>query len=156
VQRVITNHLAIGAFVARVAGCLYDPANDSVIGVVDDDKPRAWVRGGVIYTGFTGSSCFVHVAARDEKWLTHDMLWAAFDYPFRQLGCGMMFSIIAAANNHALRFNLRIGFKELYHIPGMFPSGDGVLTGMARAECRWLGLKPRTLVAGMGGVGDGR
>lgn len=148
-RRIVCNDSDVGNYVASMAGCVFNPRSDSVIGVVDDHRePESRVRGGVIFTAHTGSSCFLHIAGRDERWIIPDMLWAAFHYPFVKLGYAWVFATIEAANEHCLQFNLRTGFRELYRIPMMFPSGDGVLTGMERSECRWLGIRPRTIRAG--------
>lgn len=148
-REVMFNHPGVGPYVAERAGCAFNADSDNTIGVVDYSAPPGqFIQGGVIFTSYTGSSCFLHVAGRNEKWITHDMLWATFDYPFVQLGCGIIYGIVREDDTHTLKFDLRIGFRELYRSPGMFPSGAGVLLGMERAECRWLKMRPRTISAG--------
>lgn len=148
-RRVITNHDSIGAFVAEHAKCSYDPGADATIGVVDDTKQGdSWVRGGVIYTGYTGSSLWMHVAARDESWISRDMLWAAFHYPFVQLGCRRVYAIVEEANHHALDFDVKLGFSIHVALPFMFASGAGIVVFMDREACRWLKLRPRALMEG--------
>lgn len=148
-KEVAFNHPAVGEFVAERAQCSFNVDSDSTIGIVDHETPLGqFVRGGVIITSYTGSSCFFHVAGRDENWMTRDFLWAVFHYAFVQLGCGIIHGIVREDDEHTLQFDLRIGFRVLYRSPGMFPSGAGVLMGMDRAECRWLKLKPRTISVG--------
>lgn len=148
-RRLCTNHESIGRFVSALAKCDYNPATDSTIGIVDDSKSGdSWVRGGVIYTGYTGSAVWMHVAGRDESWITRDMLWAAFHYPFVQLGCRRVYGIVEEANQHALDFDLKLGFSVHVALPFMFASGAGIVVFMDRDTCRWLKLRPRALMEG--------
>lgn len=144
-KRIVFNSHDVGYYVADRAQCAYNPDSDQTIGIVDGAyPPHAEVRGGVIYTNHTGSSCFMHVAGRDETWGTPELLTVAFTYPFGQLGYARVFGFMEAANRPALRFALRIGFKQLYILPGMFPSGDGVLLGMDRENCKWTRRRLRS------------
>lgn len=145
-RRLQTNHESVGRFVAERAGCQYNPASDATIGVVDDEKTGdSWVRGGVIYTGYTDSAIWMHVAGRDEKWMTREFLWAGFHYPFVQLGCRRLYGIVEEANRPALEFDLKIGFSVLTPLPYLFASGPGIVVFMDRETCRWLGRRPKTL-----------
>ena len=144
--RLAFNDDAIGRYVAETAKCAFHPGLDTTIGVVDDShgpESPAYVRGGVIFTGYTGASIWIHVAGRDEKWITRDMLAVTFHYPFRQLGVGRLFGIVEATNQPALDFDLKLGFQIAAVLPGMFASGAGLVVMMERSECRWLRLAPR-------------
>lgn len=106
--------------------------------------------GGVIYEGFTGASIQAHIAGFHPFWLTRDLLWIMFDYPFTQLKVETIFSQIRESNRAALEFNRKLGFKEVSRIEGVFPDGQCVLTKLTRPECRWLNITPRTLTRGQG------
>lgn len=145
-RRLQTNDDAIGHFVAARAGCTYNPETDATIGVVDDEKTGdSWVRGGVIYTSYTTSAIWMHVAGRDETWITKEMLWAAFHYPFTQLGCQRVYGMVEEANLPALNFDLKLGFQVLTALPYLFASGPGLVVFMDRETCRWHKRKPRAL-----------
>ena len=149
-RRVVFGDPAVAEYVAWMAQCAYHKT-DVCSGVVDDSLPPASrVRGGVIFTSYTGASLWMHVAGRDERWITKDMLWVAFHYPFVQLGCGRVFGVVEAANSPALEFDLKLGFRITATLPGMFASGPGLVVSMARDECRWLTLKPRSVKEGAG------
>lgn len=150
-KRIVFDDPLVAAYVASQAGCTYDSAVDHCIGLVDPDggpdgSHDFYVVGGVTYTAFTGSSCFMHVAGRDERWLTREMLILAFNYPFVQLGLSVILGFVEEANKPALDFDLQIGFEKSYVVPDMFPSGAGVLVSMTRASCRWLKFKPRLYI----------
>jgi hypothetical protein len=154
-KQIVIDHPAVSAYVAEQARAAFTPGFDHSIGIIDAEKADM-VRGGVIITGCTGSSCIGHVAGRNEHWLNRDMIWVVFHYVFVQLGCARLLGIVEAANTHTLRFDLNFGFKELYRIERMFPSGDGIIVAMDREECRWLKIKPRTVRSMQEEVSHGR
>lgn len=150
-KTVVLNDPNIGEFVAARAKCEYNPALHTSIGVIDDSKnldDPARIHGGVTFCNYTGSSIWIHVAARNEQWITPDMLWVTFHYPFVQLGCAYLYGLVESANEPALRFDLKLGFEVQAVLPGLFASGPGVVVCMERANCRWLKLKPRRLKGG--------
>lgn len=138
-RRIVFNHPLVGPWIAERAQVAFNPDSDSTIGILRGED----VIGGCIYAMHTGSSCFMHIAGADEKWGSREFAIVAFTYPFGQLGYSEVFGIMEEANKPNIRFGLRIGFKRLYNLPRMFPSGDGVLLGMSRESCRWFGLKLR-------------
>ena len=150
-KTVVMNDQSIGEFVSARAKCEYNPAAHTTIGVVDDaktlDDPTR-IHGGVIFCGYTGPSIWVHVAARNEKWITPDMLWCTFHYPFVQLGCSHLYGLLESANESTLKFDLKLGFEVQATLPGLFASGPGLVVCMERERCRWLKLKPRRLREG--------
>lgn len=131
-----------GHAIAQKAGATYNPAADMCIANVG---PDGGLLGGVIYSGYTGSSIGIHMASFDPRWATVDMVWVAFHYPFVQLGCKKVFGQVPASNSKALELDLRLGFKEVARIEDVFPDGDLVVLAMDREDCRWLRLKPRGL-----------
>lgn len=137
-----------GMAIAKAAGTTFDLMNDHCIAHVRDDE----LVGGAIYAGYTGHSIMVHVAGFSENWITKDLLWVCFHYPFVQLDCKKMFGMVPATNLPALAFDFKIGFKEVARIPDVFRDGDLVVVSMDRDDCRWLRLQPRKL---KWGVSDG-
>lgn len=145
-RRVVINIPEVGEWVSARAECPYNPKTDTVFGVVDPSKfgTPGWIRGGAVYTGYTVSAIWVHFAGVDEKWITHDMLWIAFDYPFRQLGCTYLYGMVDESKQNVVDIDLKFGFEITARLPGLFASGDGLVLSMHRDKCRWLNLKPRT------------
>jgi len=94
------------------------------------------------YAGFMPNACQMHIAAVDEvNWMSRDLLWAAFDYPFNVLGVKVILGQINADNESALKLNRHLGFKVVAEIPDAHMDGDLVLMAMRREDCRWLDLK---------------
>lgn len=96
------------------------------------------ILGVVGYNSFCGSTCAMHVAGIG-NWMSRELIRAAFDYPFRQLGMVQIFACTALNNARALRLERRIGFKPLLSIPNGWGAGVGLeILGMHKSECRWL------------------
>ena len=106
--------------------------------------------GGVVYYGYTGQSIRMHVASFRQRWLSRDLLWVCFDYPFTQLRCQKIFIEIKDTNEASLSFAQHLGFKEEHHIKDVYADGGLVVLAMYRNECRWLDIAPRQLE----GVGE--
>lgn len=139
------NNVAHGKRIAFAIPRNYNPAVDPVISHTDASGK---LLGGVIYEGLTGPCIFAHQAAFDKRWLSKDMLWVVFDYPFNQLKCKKICGTIPSSNPGLLAFNLKLGFSVEAVIKDAYPDGDMLVMSMKRDECRWLGLKPRGLRAG--------
>jgi len=132
-----------GDKIARAIPRQYNAGSDVVISRVDDETGE--LLGGVIYDSYTKNCIFIHQAGFSKRWLTGDMLWIAFDYPFNQLKVEKLAGTIPSSNKALLAFNERLGFSEECRIKDAYPDGDMIVMTMTRAECRWLSMKPRTI-----------
>jgi len=128
-----------GHAIAAGAGCIFNPACDRVIANARGEK----LLGGVIYQGFKGASIGIHAAGFDPHWLSNDMLWISFSYPFEQLNVSKLIAQVPSSNRKALEFDLKLGFKEEARIADAFIGADLLVLTMRRENCRWLKLKPR-------------
>ena len=136
-----------GREIARRAGTPYDPMVDVVMSHVDG---RNKLTGGVLYTDFTDASCFMHVASFRKNWGSRDLLWVAFDYPYRQLSLERIFVMTDERNWQALVFEAHLGFKEIARLPNSYKDGFArVVLAMDYEECKWLRLKPRRIQIGV-------
>jgi hypothetical protein len=109
------------------------------IGLTD----RAIIRAVVGYDHFTGKACQMHVAGIGTNWMTRDLLFAAFDYPFRELGLNAVLGFVDGSNKDAINLNLRLGFKEVHRVVDGHPDGDLIIFEMKKADCKWLSLRSR-------------
>jgi RimJ/RimL family protein N-acetyltransferase len=136
------NHDGDGRMIGAVATVVFNPFADvSVMRVTPQGKPL----GGVIisnWTGYGGSVC-IHVAGFEPNWLSRNLLFVAFDYPFRQLGVKKIFAQMKATNMVAINFNRRLGFEPKYLIEGAYPGDDMLVTELTPETCRYLSLQPR-------------
>jgi RimJ/RimL family protein N-acetyltransferase len=80
----------------------------------------------------------MHVAGKGH-WLSHEFLFAIFDYPFRQLNIVQVFTTTAANNERSLKLQRHVGFKPFAIIPrGWDEQTDLIVLTMTKAGCRWL------------------
>ena len=95
----------------------------------------------VVYCGFSGKSCQIHIASQGSHWMTKSFLFAAFDYPFNKLGLKVILATISGKNKKSLRLSRHLGFQEIATIPDAHDDGDLVIFGMRPESCTWLGMK---------------
>lgn len=137
-----------GAEIARAIPRRFNPACDPVI---SNARADGTLLGGVIYDGYTGPCIFIHQAGFSKFWLSRDMLWVAFDYPFNQLGCSKLCGTIPSTNPGLLAINLKLGFRVETKIEHAYPGGDMLILSMTRDECPWLKIKPSGLTSNLKG-----
>lgn len=142
---IVFNNKSHGRSIAKMAGCSFNPECDITISRVGDDGE---LLGGVIYQNFTHESIAMHVAGFRKDWVTRDLIWVCFHYPFVQLGVNRIFGQVPETNTKALEFDLWFGFKILTKIDGVFPDGGVIVLVLEKDDCRWLKYKPKTIKFG--------
>jgi RimJ/RimL family protein N-acetyltransferase len=105
--------------------------------------------GGVVYSNYTGSggSVLCHMAGWSPHWMTRDLLYVGFDYPFNGLKVRKIFATIPSDNWNAIHINKRWGFRDECTLTDVYPGADMIVLSMQREDCRFLGLKPHARVA---------
>jgi RimJ/RimL family protein N-acetyltransferase len=96
---------------------------------------------GAAYTMYNGANVWAAIAAdpsHQGHWATRRILRALFDYPFRQLKCKRMSSLLYASNDIAIKFNERLGFTREATLENAAPEGDMYLYRLKREDCRWI------------------
>ena len=103
---------------------------------VNKDNEIEWVVG---YTAFIGKTCQMHVVNITEHATPRNLLFAAFDYPFNYLGVEKVIGIVNSNNERAMKYDQKLGFKEVQRFKGMHDDGgDIVLFAMDKTDCRWI------------------
>jgi hypothetical protein len=128
------NNYEHGELIAASSSHGFNPKFDRVVSRTSGGK----LAGGVIYQGYMGTSVTMHVASWQKTWLTRDLLWLIFAYPFLQLQVTKCLGFVPTTNPHALLFDLRLGFVEEYRILDAVPYGDLVVISMRQEQCRWI------------------
>lgn len=129
-----------GALIAAAIPRPFDPNNSIVFSRVTSEGN---CMGGVIYDDYTGGCIFMHQASFSRNWLTGNMMWMVFDYPFNKLHVKKVAGVVNSRNEELLAFNQRLGFKEEARIKDAYDDGDMIILTMERADCRWLKIKPK-------------
>jgi len=113
------------------------PPEAKFIGQVKDDQ----VVAVVAYYAFLPNACSMHIGSVGEHWMSKDLLWACFDYPFNKLEKKVILATLDAANEEAVRLNRHLGFQDKCVINDAHENGDLLIMTMKREDCKWLSLK---------------
>jgi hypothetical protein len=98
---------------------------------------KGHLMGVVGYDGFNGASVQMHVAG-EGNWISRELLWVAFDYPFNVMECNVVLGLIPSGNKDALKLNEHLGFQIDTVIPHAHPDGALIVMAMYRQGCKWL------------------
>lgn len=90
----------------------------------------------VVYERFTGWDIDMSLAV--DKRATKGFVREAFRYPFVQLECQRVSSMVAVSNTPCRRLIERLGFKVEGIKRRALPDEDMIHYGLTKAECRWL------------------
>lgn len=93
---------------------------------------------GIVFNNFRWPSIEASIASTRPDWASRRNLAAIFAYPFRQLDCRRVGALTEVTNQPVRAFLCRLGFQEEGVLRDALVSGDAVIFGMTRAECRWL------------------
>ena len=99
------------------------------------------VKAVVAFDNILDKSCEMHTASIVPNWISKDLLWACFDYPFNILKVKVILASVASTNKEALRLDRHLGFVDKAYIEDAHIDGDLVILAMRRENCRWLDIK---------------
>lgn len=143
IKGIRINHSGDGQKIAAISGFVFNPMGDQTIMRVTFGGNAV---GGVVIADWTGygGSCCMHVAGWEPHWLSRNLLFVAFDYPFRQLGVKRIFAQMRASRMGVVNFNRKLGFVPRYLIEGAYPDDDMLISELMPENCRFLDLVPTT------------
>jgi RimJ/RimL family protein N-acetyltransferase len=98
--------------------------------------------GGFVFNNWSPGAGVIEVsfAGIDKRWLTRQVLFAAFTYAFDQLGCQVVCSRTPASLKHAARIAHAYGFKQVT-VPRLFGRNeDGILSTLTVEDWRANGF----------------
>lgn len=104
--------------------------------------------GGVIYTDYNVASIQIHVAAFKHTWLSRELLWAVFNFPFNACKVTKLLGLVRSTNARAIKLDLSLGFVLETTVKDVFPDGDMLVFSMLRENCRFLKMKPPAITYG--------
>lgn len=99
------------------------------------------VKAVVAFDNILDKSCQMHTAAIVPNWISKDLLWACFDYPFNILKVKVILASVASTNTEALKLDRHLGFLDKACIEDAHIDGDLIILAMRRENCRWLDIK---------------
>jgi hypothetical protein len=122
-------------WIASRTGCAVSQGFKAIEAV---DVRAGRILGMVGYDMWTENSAQMHVAVEKPS-VIRALLVPAFSYLFDQCGKGVAVGVVPSHSTHALRFDLHVGFREVYRIRDGWAVGDDlVILEMRKEECRWL------------------
>jgi RimJ/RimL family protein N-acetyltransferase len=95
----------------------------------------------VVFTNFIPNACAMHIASVGDNWMSKDLLWACFDYPFNKLEKKVILATMEASNEEAIKLNRHLGFQDKALIEDAHENGDLLLMAMRKEDCKWLNLR---------------
>lgn len=136
-RKVVTdNQEHLRGWITGVLGMQFSPYA-TFIGQEIDGK----VKAVVAFDNIQDKSCMMHTAAIVPNWISKDLLWACFDYPFNILKVKVILATVASTNEEALKLDRHLGFVDKAYIEDAHIDGDLVILAMRREDCRWLDIK---------------
>lgn len=100
-----------------------------------------------LYEAYNGVSIMIHLAAvPGRRWLNREYLLFCFHYPFNQLSCKTLLTVIPSVNTDAIKFDEHIGWTYKATLEDAHPDGDLLVYQMRRQDCRWLSLRSRNVL----------
>ena len=96
--------------------------------------------GCVLYDQNNGSNVFAHCAGTPGKpWMTRQMLYAMFHYPFVQHNLRRVTLWISSSNGASIRFAEHLGFEFEAALPQAGADGQPIfIYRMLRKDCRYV------------------
>jgi RimJ/RimL family protein N-acetyltransferase len=136
-RKVVTdNQDHLRGWITGVLGMQFSPYATFIGQEVDGE-----VKAVVAFDNILDKSCEMHTAAIVPNWISKDLLWACFDYPFNILKVKVILASVASTNKEALKLDRHLGFVDKAYIEDAHIDGDLVILAMRREDCRWLDIK---------------
>lgn len=136
---VITDQVVLAAWLNPRITCTFD-SGATYIGQLDTETGE--ILFAVRFDSYNGASIIGHFAAvPGKRWLTKELLWFTFYYPFVQLGVQRLTGLVLESNHEARRFDEHLGFTFEAALERAHPDGNLLVYRMFREDCRWLNLK---------------
>jgi len=136
-RRVVTdNQEHLRGWITGVLGMQFSPYATFIGQEIDGQ-----VKAVVAFDNILDKSCMMHTAAIVPNWISKDLLWACFDYPFNILKVKVILATVASTNKEALKLDRHLGFVDKAYIEDAHIDGDLVILAMRRENCRWLDIK---------------
>lgn len=114
--------------------------------VLEQVRLLAVLRGASIaavlmYSRLTRRSCEMTIATDGGRdWASRATLRHVFGFPFQQLGLHRVTVVVRKDNEASLSLCDRLGYAREGCVREAFDDGaDGIVMGMLRRECRWIG-----------------
>lgn len=136
---ILPDDRVMGWVAARIPGIGsdYKWVNAKAIGLVENGE----ILAGMVVHDYVPAfrNCQLTFAATNPKWANRKSITAMLRYPFQQLGCDRVTTIIASTNKRAIKFNLGIGFVQEGCCRHGWGDDDALIFGLLKSEIpEWM------------------
>jgi len=136
-RKVVTdNQDQLRGWITGVLGVQFSPYATFIGQEIDGE-----VKAVVAFDNILDKSCEMHTAAIVPNWISKDLLWACFDYPFNILKVKVILATVASTNTEALKLDRHLGFVDKAYIEDAHIDGDLVILVISLQNWRWLDIK---------------
>lgn len=94
--------------------------------------------GGVVFHNYKGHTIEMSGASDRADWLRPTTLARLFAYPFLDLKCTNLLTVIPRKNKRARKIIEFLGFKVVGVVDRAYGNDDAVIYQMPRDKCKWL------------------
>lgn len=102
---------------------------------------------GVVYSHWSPNDVMTTIGADETShWMTPEFLFAIHDFPFNQVGVRRLNALVQRDNHRSRDFVMHLGFQQEGVVRKAFGEETGILYGMLKEECRWIGPEFATLL----------
>ncbi len=108
-------------------------------GIVAYEDTTGKIAGIVVMDSWTPSGCQTHFAIDNPVCIRRGLFHEVAYHIHITSGRKYIFGLVPADNEHAHKFDLKMGFKEVARIPDGYGEGvDYIVVRMSKEENRWL------------------
>lgn len=132
---IVVDH-RVGHWVFERIGGKYNEAEGIAFGRISNCR----LIGGVCFDSFNGNSIAMHCAG-EGNWLSRELLFEAFYYPFEFLKVKKIIGPVSSVNTRAQKLDENLGFVLEATIKDAARYGDLLIYTMTKDQCRFLGVK---------------
>lgn len=135
---IVNQKERVGAWVAERTGRTCPYSAFEAFGVEQDGV----LIGGFIVDNYVKNArATIHAAGEGKRWVSRELLFAMFDYVFRQLNCRVLVNSVNVSNTASMIGTRKLGFTEVHRIPNGAGDSDLAIFVMQKQACRWLDFR---------------
>ena len=122
-------------YMCRTAECVWSPTARGIVVLDHNMLPCA----GVMFDAWCPNSGQVHIAITNPLAIRAGFVNEGFRYFFEECDKEVMIGVTPANATKALKFNKKVGLREVYRVKDGFTQGiDLIIQEIRKDECRWI------------------
>lgn len=134
---ILNSPSRVGQWVSEQQGKIWAGSVGAGIGLEEDGHLIA----GVFYDNWNRSSIHIHIAADPGKrnWITRENVRLVFGYPFKQLKCTKVLSMVGEKNLAVQRLQKHLGYRLEATLEAAHPDGALLIYTLVKEDLpKWV------------------